>query len=311
MKSIYINAASSISKQDTFSKSGFSKQLLQGTLQNDELVEPIYKEYIPPALLRRTPKINKMALACTRDCLDQFPVEELDAIVTGTGLGCLMDTQKFLDVMIQTAEGSMMPPTAFIQSGHNAVAGQIALLHKNRNYNMTHVQKGLSFEYALLDAILCVREERENVLVGAGDEMIDLLSELASRLSLHPVVIEELSEGSSFFILSGTGSEVKIVDVRIASSNWKNELNAMLEASDLQNSDIDMAFTGFNLEPSISLDLPFDHFEYTKSCGRYFSSSAFGFHLAQDYLKTKGNGNALIINFADNDQVGLTLLTCD
>ena len=50
-----------------------------------------------------------------------------DAIITGTGLGCLEDTEKFLTAMVTNKE-EFLTPTSFIQSTHNTVSAQIALL---------------------------------------------------------------------------------------------------------------------------------------------------------------------------------------
>ena len=75
--------------------------------------------------------------------------------------------------MIELNE-EMLPPTAFIQSTHNTVAAQIALMLKCHAYNNTFVHKGISFESALLDGIMLMRDnEASNFLVGAIDELTD------------------------------------------------------------------------------------------------------------------------------------------
>ena len=43
---------------------------------------------------------------------------------------------------------------------------------------MTHTQNALSFEVSLIDAILLLKEDKENVLLGAADEKIEFLKNL-------------------------------------------------------------------------------------------------------------------------------------
>ena len=106
------------------------------------------------------------------------------AIITGTAFGCLEDTVTFLTRMMEQNE-EMLPPTAFIQSTHNTVAAQIALMLKCHGYNNTFVHKGISFESALLDAMMLLKEqEADNILVGGTEEMVDASFKVLTRLGL-------------------------------------------------------------------------------------------------------------------------------
>ena len=312
MTSIYLHAASSITNLPIFEKSGFANEVINSNGFSHQLEEPDYKKYIHPSLIRRTSSINKMAIACAKACMDQYPMDYLDAIIVGTGLGCLTDSERFLNIYLKRENDSMISPTAFIQSGHNSISGQVALLEKNHGYNMTHVQTGISFEHALLDAILCANEGKQNILVGSVDESIDLQSELAKKFSLSSEVIDTLSGGSSFFIVNTNpeNSIAVVKDVFISRSNLEDELNNFLLVNGLEQSDLDMALIGYNLSAAEEMNLNCPQFEYTKACGRYFSSSAFGFHLAADYLQSnKEAKNALIINNADSNRTGLVLMS--
>jgi Beta-ketoacyl synthase, N-terminal domain len=94
-----------------------------------------------------------------------------DGIVMATANGGMEDCIKFLNQIIEYKEG-LLTPTNFVQSTSNAAAGQIALVTKNHNYNITHVHRGLAFENALLDAMMLLNENRENgYLVGCTDEI--------------------------------------------------------------------------------------------------------------------------------------------
>ncbi|WP_439556972.1 beta-ketoacyl synthase chain length factor, partial [Dyadobacter sp.] len=147
----YISAASTISHQPTLGNAGFSGSI-NALATDSSLITPDFKSFIDAALLRRMSKILRMSVACAKDCLAQSHIEQPDAIIVGTGLGCLQDTEKFLSTSL-TVEG-LLPPTSFIQSTHNTMAGQISLSISNHGYNMTHTQNTLSFEHALLDAMM-------------------------------------------------------------------------------------------------------------------------------------------------------------
>ncbi len=136
---IYIQAASAISPQKNSGQ------------------EPDYSSLIDPKSIRRMSRIIRMGVGAAAACLRDAGVACPDAIVTGTAYGCLADTGVFLSKMIGQQE-EMLPPTAFIQSTHNTVGGQIALLFQCHGYNNTFVHRGFSFESALLDAMLLLRE---------------------------------------------------------------------------------------------------------------------------------------------------------
>ena len=107
----------------------------------------------------------KMGVACGLECLKDIPSEKVDAIITATGLGCLADTEKFMNALMDNRE-QMLNPTAFIQSTFNTVGAQLALLLKIHAYNVTYVHRGLSFESALIDGIISIAEGKQHVLAG-------------------------------------------------------------------------------------------------------------------------------------------------
>src|ERR1044071_5894076 len=95
----YINAASTISHQPTFGNKGFFKNISK--LDDDTvLIHPAYKELIHSDMLRRMSEILRMSVSCAMDCLHQAELKQPDAIIVGTGLGCLFDTEKFLTNII-------------------------------------------------------------------------------------------------------------------------------------------------------------------------------------------------------------------
>src|ERR1700744_5348555 len=164
MKKVYIRAASCLSAQNTLTADDFLRDIKEyvGTRMN--AVEPDYKTYIDPKQARRMSHVIKMGVAAAQECLNQAAGYNPDAIITGTALGCVEDTVTFLSRIVEMHE-EMLPPTAFIQSTHNTVAAQVALMLGNHGYNNTFVHKGISFENALIDALMLINEgEAKNVL---------------------------------------------------------------------------------------------------------------------------------------------------
>src|SRR5207253_3406481 len=80
--------------------------------------EPDYTGLIPPMQLRRMSKAVRMGIGAAKACLDSAGIQRPDAIAVGTTLGCLKDTEVFLNKLV-TQEERMLTPTSFIQSTHN------------------------------------------------------------------------------------------------------------------------------------------------------------------------------------------------
>jgi 3-oxoacyl-[acyl-carrier-protein] synthase II len=314
----YITASASISHQPTFQNPGFSENL-QPLMDQSELQSPPYKDYIEGAMLRRMSKILRMSVASAIDCVRQADSSQLDAIVVGTGLGCLHETEKFLNNVL-TIEG-LLPPTAFIQSTHNTIAGQISLSLGNHGYNMTHTQNAFSFEYALQDALMLLQEDASAVLVGGADEAIDFLEEIRNKLSLPTAI--PLTSGASFFIVSKVRSDqarAKIVDVAIEMNqvDLNVSVQSFLEIQGMNISEIDRIaylapvhlpakdklawIDSLGLNPDRCIDL-------LALSGTYATVSAFGLHYAVDKIAQKNTINkVLILNHLNPNGLGLTLV---
>ena len=182
---IYIRSTAAISPQKTFGQGPFLAEPESYPTHRLQTIEPDYTKLIDAKLLRRMSRIIKMGVTTAAACLQEAGENNPGAIITGTAYGCLEDTAVFLTDIIQRNE-EMLTPTAFIQSTHNTVGAQIALMLKCHNYNNTFVHDGVSFESALLDAILLMKEkEAENVLVGSIDELTDNSYAVLNRLGLY------------------------------------------------------------------------------------------------------------------------------
>ena len=168
--SIYIQAAAQISSQEPLSDAWFTNPK-RYTERHVRSIDPDYKDFISPIEARRMGKILKRALATSWTVVRKTGIEQPDAIITGTGLGCIENTEKFLSAMVRDKE-MYLQPSFFMQSTHNTISSQIALHLKCNKYNSTYTQRGISFESSLLDAFLQFKLNKINTALVAGhDEM--------------------------------------------------------------------------------------------------------------------------------------------
>ena len=125
---------------------------------------------IPPMVARRLSGVLKRALLSSLTLLRRIGVERPEAIVTGTAMGCVDDTRRFLIDMVEQDE-QWLKPTHFIHSTHNTIGSLIAIHTHAHGYNSTYSHGADSFTAALLDAYLQIGQRRiDNALVGAHDE---------------------------------------------------------------------------------------------------------------------------------------------
>ncbi len=296
----YIHSIASISHQNSFRNENFSENLKKLN-EETELISPDYKEILPPTALRRLSTILKISMTAAIECQSEI---EYDAIIVGTALGCLQDTEKFL-MTIESATSEVLSPTAFIQSTHNTIGGSISLFLKNNGYNMTHTQKALSFEVSLLDAILSLKEDKKNVLLGAADEKIEFLKNLQPKLISNKYPLSSLA---TFMNLKKEKHPTGVYfrDVYV-SFNTKKDIQ--IEIDDFLTTN---GLTFENLTKVYHSDIPEMNqtkcINYLTFTGLNYSASALACHFAQDELKNKESGAILIVNNLCVVNLGLTLI---
>jgi 3-oxoacyl-[acyl-carrier-protein] synthase II len=140
----FISSSACISPQNTSNSVGFPEEIVKYSSNILQCIEPNYRDYINPLQLRRMSKVLKMGLGTAMSCLKRNNMNDPDAIIVGTGLGCSEDLEKFLTSYIDSNE-LVLSPTPFIQSTHNMVAAQIAVMLKNHVSNLTYFHRGFSF----------------------------------------------------------------------------------------------------------------------------------------------------------------------
>lgn len=159
----------------------------------EELAE--IRDYVKPLEARRMGKIMKSSLLSSLKALNMAGIEKPDAIITGTAMGCLENSEQLLMQLINEGETSLKP-TYFMQSTHNTISSNIAIRLGCHGYNITYTQDDESLEWAMRDAKQLLRSGKyKNVLVGCHDETTPLYRQLMERLgyknlpSLHSIAI--------------------------------------------------------------------------------------------------------------------------
>jgi hypothetical protein len=317
---MYITASSTISHQPTFRNKGFSSELIE-LPQSSDVFHPDYASFIPTVNRRRMSDVLKMAITCTTDCIEQTGRKQPGAIIVGTSMGCNTFTKRFLD-KINASKGGLLSPTSFTLSPHNTIAGQISLLLGNHNYNMTHTQNSLSFEQALIDAIMCIKDGCNTVLVGAADEHEGGLYSMDARLNSNDI---HHTFGASFFIISttkpNTPPSIKLIEVGSFGLMIDpiQSINDFLNSNELSVKDIDLVlYSNSHQNTLLELSKFFKEtklFDIQKISGTYFTNSAFAMHFGVDVLLQKEHAffgqnikRVLICNNLISENLGLIFL---
>jgi len=317
---LYLHSLDAISPQGVFQSGQLPADPGRGEGSWLQSQHPDYKQFIAPAALRRMSPVIRMGLATSMSSLKAAGVEHPDAILMGTGLGCVRDTLTFLHQVIEQDE-HLLNPTAFIQSTHNTVGGQIALALKCKAYNLTFTQESLSFESALLEDFMMAREQASHrILVGAADEVEEGSYALLKAAGcvrdatgcedrMHLLKSEApgalAGEGAAFFTLSGQapqgghpGKQVCFEDLLLLSevadeATLDEAVAFFMKRNGLAASDLGLLVSGRNgdrLQRSW-----YDRLEalfpeavqavYKHWVGEYHTASAFGCYLATRVLQ--------------------------
>lgn len=145
------------------------------------------RKYVKPLEARRMGKIMKSSLLSSLEALEQAGIPVPDAIITGTAYGCLENSERLLQQIMEEGE-VMLKPTYFMQSTHNTIGSNIAIKTHCHGYNVTYTQGRHSLEWAIRDAESLLRSGKvKNVLVGCHDESTPLFNSLLEKGGESPL----------------------------------------------------------------------------------------------------------------------------
>ena len=305
---VYITGSASISPQSTWETDQLSEpKLYVGNRLTS--IEPDYNKWLDVKQLRRMSRVMKMGAAAAKLALKNAGIDVPDAIITGTGLGCLDDTGTFLEKLVEYKEETLNP-TPFIQSTHNTIGSHIAFLLQCLSYNQTYSHGAFSFESALFDGMLHLSENpKQNILVGAADEITNSSHELINRFGIlkrenanSPEIFNIKSkgaihgEGSAWFVLSGQPNNEKIkvdgVTTFFKPENIESAIKGFLSGNQTRN--IDFVLSGksgdmkldYEIDSMLTSSFPNSGLGVFKHlCGEYYTATSFALWLSYAILK--------------------------
>ncbi len=310
----FIRGIGNISPQETWDQKHFLEEVRSYATARLQSVEPSYRDYINPMQLRRMSRLLKMGVTAAGICLKDAGVEKPDAIITGTGLGMMEETEKFLNGLLDNDEKTLNP-TPFIQSTHNTVGAHIAVMLGCNHYNLTYVHGPVSFENALLDALMRLDDDpKEKILVGGVEEITEShfvitdsmdfwkKGEIDSlKLFQDPRPGTIAGEGAAFFLLTREAAPenyARIAGLQTRFNPHREFIAAefaagFLAAQGLKPSDIGLLLLGMNGDPlsdavyspvrDIFSNIP--QAGYKHLCGEHYLSSSFALWMAARILR--------------------------
>lgn len=303
-----------ISPQKTWGEESFAQAV---GYSGDRLtcIEPDYTQWIDPRQLRRMSRVIKMGVAAGSMALKDAGIASPHGIITGTGYGCLDDTGIFLTKLVENQEQALNP-TPFIQSTHNTIGSQIALLLQCQDYNQTYAHDAFSFESALLDAMLQLNEMPDKkILIGGVDEITNISHSVQKRFGIFSQSGNSLDffkspsngtlngEGAAFFVLSGEKSEGDKVGVEAHTTFYKPDEESLtrgiqdfLKTSSLKAEDVDLILLGKSGDEKS--DDMMNHISssffsantkgyFKHLCGEYPTASSFALWLGASIIKNQ------------------------
>lgn len=202
-KKIYIRSAHQISLQQPLSESWMENPQIVCEPYSRS-VDPNFREWLNPLESRRLGKILKRALVTSMKVMSESGIASPDAIITGTGLGCIENTEIFLGELSTQGE-EVLKPTIFMQSTHNTISSLIAINTKCHGYNSTYSHKSVSFDQALLDAFLQLSlGDISCAMVTGNDELTPTYFEILKRAGYVGKLGQvPASEASAALMLTG------------------------------------------------------------------------------------------------------------
>ena len=311
--SVYIYSIAHISNQEPFFDAWFDQPLIYDR-SCVRSIEPDFKTYIAPSAARRMGSgALKKTLTTALHVIRETGIENPDAIITGTGLGCVEETEKFMDAMMKTGE-ELLPPTPFMQSTHNTIGSQIALYIKCNGYNSTYSHGGISFDSALLDAFMQFQLGKiSTALINGCDELTSRIALILDKIDvwkkgeISPQTLQKGNTkgtfGSECFISFMLGNylpnkkplcEIKAVEILYKPSieQFHSTVEHLLQTNNLSVENIDAIVIGANGDidndsiykkiQTIYPEIPLVWYKHI--FGESFVASGFGIYVAATIL---------------------------
>ncbi len=254
---VFIQAAEQISIQQPLSEIWMESPVYYGD-GFVKAVNPPFRDYLAAGETRRMGNLMKRALVTTLKVLRETGTEHPDAVITGTSIGSLDYTERFLDAMTENGEEALSP-TYFMQSTHNTVGSTLGIYTKTDGYNTTYSHGAMSFDLAVQDAWMQMTlGDVTTALVGGHDEMVESYFELLKKTGY--VGVENMApcgEVAMSMLMTLDDSVDHLCELAGVSichhysfDQLKSLVGQMLEKAGLALKDVDAVLTGVNGNPS-------------------------------------------------------------
>lgn len=337
---IYIQSAVHISAQKPLSEDWMDMPV-QCSTEKVNTIDVSYKEYLSPNVARRMGKLLKRALVCARVAMERAGITCPNAIVSATGLGCIENTEVFLDAEERNKEG-LLNPTPFMLSTHNTIGSTIAIETHCEGYNTHYSQKFMSFDCGLFDTCMQLqKDEVDTVLLSGHDEASPIFDKILGHLNKWDFKAPWFKGETAVSMVLGkecTPSALcRVEDMMMcchtSDAGLKDRMDAFLQRNGCEISGIDAVFMGLNgnkdndqvyldwqkqLFPNIQLAY------YKHLFGEHYTMSGIGIYVAATCLQQdripahllwkgkdtlKGIRRVLFCNHSENKEYSFVLLS--
>lgn len=306
---VYIKAATQISMQQPLSEAWMTAPV-EHTEPYVRSLDPNFRDWLNPLESRRMGKILKRALVTAQKVMHDSGVQQPDAVITGTGLGCIENTELFLDQLCREGE-EMLKPTYFMQSTHNTISSLISIHDHLHGYNTTYSHKSVSFDSAFLDAYTqLLLGDIHTALVTGNDEMTPTYFSILQRAGYVGQPGQVAAGEASVAMMLTTDPTDALCEVE--------EVRMSVKDIQLPSSPVDLLVLGTNGVPQndslyqkVARQMPeVETFEYKRLFGESYTVSGIGVYAAA-HLVSKGRANRILfVNHSDEyDVTYITLKT--
>lgn len=304
---VYIKAATQISMQQPLSEAWMTAPV-EHTEPYVRSLDPNFRDWLNPLESRRMGKILKRALVTAQKVMHDSGVQQPDAVITGTGLGCIENTELFLDQLCREGE-EMLKPTYFMQSTHNTISSLISIHDHLHGYNTTYSHKSVSFDSALLDAFTQLRlGDIQTALVTGNDEMTPSYFSILQRAGYVGQPGQVAAGETSVAMMLTTDPADALCEIEEVSMSVRGVQQPIAPA--------DLLVLGTNGVPQndqlyreVAQQMPgVETFEYKRLFGESYTVSGLGVYAAAHLLSQGRAGRVLFVNHSDNLNVTFVTL---
>lgn len=303
---VFIKAATQISMQQPLSEAWMTAPV-EHTEPYVRSLDPNFRDWLNPLESRRMGKILKRALVTAQKVMHDSGIQQPDAVITGTGLGCIENTELFLDQLCREGE-EMLKPTYFMQSTHNTISSLISIHDHLHGYNTTYSHKSVSFDSALLDAFTQLRlGDIRTALVTGNDEMTPTYFSILQRAGYVGQPGQVAAGETSVAMMLTTDPADALCEIEEVSMSVRGVQQPFAPA--------DLLVLGTNGVPQndqlyqeIAQHMPgVETFEYKRLFGESYTVSGLGVYAAAHLLSQGRAGRVIFVNHSDN--LNVTFIT--